>query len=47
MLDGERDSAVFAAALGLGDLPVEEQRLRVKQIKDRIKARLRRERRSP
>lgn len=46
MLDGERDSSVFAAALGLGDLPVQEQRLRVKQLKDRIKARLRRERRS-
>ena len=42
MLDGERDTAVFAAALGVSDLPVDEQFAAVKKAKDRIKARLKR-----
>lgn len=42
MLAGERDTAVFAAALGIGDLPAGEQFAAVKKAKDRIKARLKR-----
>ena len=43
MLDGERDTAVFAEALGLQHLTVVEQRHRVKQHKDRLIKRLQRE----
>ena len=43
MLDGERDTAVFAEALGLQCLTVVEQRRRVKQHKDRLIKRLQRE----
>lgn len=42
MLDGERDTAAFAAALGLTDLPPDEQFEMVKRAKDRVKARLKR-----
>lgn len=42
LVQGERRTAVFAAALGIATLPQEEQQRRVKQIKDRIKKRLRR-----
>ena len=42
MLDGERDTAVFAAALGLTDLSPDEQFEAVKRAKDRVKARLKR-----
>lgn len=42
MLDGERDTAVFAAAMGLTDRPADVQADEVKRAKDRIKARLRR-----
>src|SRR5204862_6197783 len=42
MLDGERDTAVFAAALGVSDRPSEEQFDVVKRAKDRNKARLKR-----
>ncbi|MDB5308364.1 MAG: hypothetical protein JWO38_2566 [Gemmataceae bacterium] len=42
MRDGERRTEVFAAALGLVDRPPDEQKRGVKQVKDRIKARLRR-----
>lgn len=34
-MNGERRTKVFAQSLGFGDLPPEEQRRRVKQIKDR------------
>ena len=40
--DGERQTVVFAAALGITDRPQDEQLRVVKQVKDRIKARLRR-----
>lgn len=42
MLDGERETAVFAAALGLTHVPPDEQAAAVKRAKDRVKARLRR-----
>jgi DNA-directed RNA polymerase specialized sigma24 family protein len=42
MRDGERHSAVFAALLGIGDRPADDQRHEVKKAKDRIVARLRR-----
>lgn len=42
MLDGERETAVFAAVLGLADRPAAEQADEVKRVKDRIKARLKR-----
>ncbi len=42
MLGGERSTAAFAALMGLGDLPADEQELQVKRAKDRIKARLKR-----
>jgi DNA-directed RNA polymerase specialized sigma24 family protein len=42
MKDGERRTAVFAAALGLTDKPADEQIAMVKRAKDRIMARLRR-----
>ena len=40
--DGERDTAVFAAVLGIADRPAGEQAAEVKRVKDRIMARLRR-----
>jgi DNA-directed RNA polymerase specialized sigma24 family protein len=42
LLDGERDTAVFAGALGIADRPADEQADEVKRAKDRIKARLKR-----
>jgi hypothetical protein len=42
MLDGERDTAVFAAVLGIADRPADEQFDDVKRAKDRVKARLKR-----
>ncbi len=42
ILDGERDTAVFAAALGLADRPAAEQVDAVKRAKDRVKARVKR-----
>ena len=42
MRDGERRTAVFAASLGIADRPPDEQTRVVKQVKDRIKVRLRR-----
>ena len=45
MLEGERRTAVIAAAIGLGDRPPAEQEVEVKRIKDRLKARIRRARR--
>jgi DNA-directed RNA polymerase specialized sigma24 family protein len=39
-LKGERQTRAFAEALGLGDLPAEEQRIEVKRFKDRIVKRL-------
>lgn len=40
MKDGERETAVFAAALEITDRPPDEQAAVVKRAKDRIKARL-------
>jgi DNA-directed RNA polymerase specialized sigma24 family protein len=42
MRDGERRTVVFAASLGITDRPPDEQTRVVKQVKDRIKVRLRR-----
>lgn len=42
MRAGERQTAVFAGALGVGDQSVAEQEAVVKRAKDRIKARLKR-----
>lgn len=42
MNQGERDRRVFAEALGLTNLPAEEQRAEIKRTKDRIFARFRR-----
>lgn len=42
MLEGERDTPLFAAALGLAHLSAEEQEIEVKRVKDRIKARIKR-----
>lgn len=42
MRDGERDTAAFADALGLTELPDAEQATEVKRVKDRVKARLKR-----
>jgi DNA-directed RNA polymerase specialized sigma24 family protein len=42
MADGERDTPVFAAAMGLTGRPADEQEAEVKRAKDRIKARLKR-----
>ncbi|HEV7214509.1 MAG TPA: hypothetical protein VGP33_05235 [Chloroflexota bacterium] len=39
---GERSTAKYAAALNILDQPVEEQRLEVKRVKDRVKKRLQR-----
>ena len=42
MLDGERDTAVFAEALGVSHLSPDGQADAVKRAKDRVKARLKR-----
>jgi hypothetical protein len=42
MRDGERDTPVFAAALGITDRPADEQAAEVKRAKDRVTARLKR-----
>jgi DNA-directed RNA polymerase specialized sigma24 family protein len=42
MRSGERKTSVFAKALGISDLPVEEQKSQVKRVKDRLKKRLKR-----
>jgi len=42
MLKGERETAVFAAVLGIQDVPVPQQRKVVKQHKDRLKQQLKR-----
>lgn len=43
MAEGERSTDEFAAVLGIGELPIVEQRRIVKQHKDRLKAQLKRE----
>lgn len=40
LLEGERSTSAYAAALGISDLPADEQRAEVKRVKDRIKKRL-------
>lgn len=40
MREGVRDTAAYAEAMGIADRPEPEQRLRAKQIKDRLKKRL-------
>jgi len=42
MLGGERNTAAFAAVMGITDRPSDEQEREVKRAKDRIKARLKR-----
>jgi Sigma-70 region 2 len=42
MFSGERRTAVFAAVLGIEHLPIQEQRKRVKQAKDRLRLQLKR-----
>ncbi|MBA4192345.1 MAG: hypothetical protein C0467_30610 [Planctomycetaceae bacterium] len=42
MRTGERRTEVFAAALGLGNEPLESQERHIKRLKDRIKQRLKR-----
>lgn len=42
LIEGERRTDVFARVLDIAHLPQEEQRLRVKQVKDRLKKRLKR-----
>ncbi len=42
MRDGERDTPVFAAVLGLAHLSADEQAAEVKRAKDRVMARLKR-----
>jgi hypothetical protein len=42
MRDGEKHTAVFAAAAGFSDLPPDEQAREVKRVKDRIKKRIQR-----
>ena len=43
LLDGERKTAVFAEALGIGHLPMKDQRAEVKRVKDKLKKRIERE----
>lgn len=43
LLHGERKTAVFAEALGITHLPVNEQRTEVKRVKDKLKKRIERE----
>ena len=42
MFDGQRSTAVFADAMGLGSLPADEQERQVKRMKDRVAKRLQR-----
>jgi RNA polymerase sigma-70 factor (ECF subfamily) len=42
MLDGQRETRIFAEAIGQGHLPLQEQKREVKRVKDRIKKRLER-----
>jgi RNA polymerase sigma factor (sigma-70 family) len=42
ILQGERKTAVFAQALGIGHLPKEEQKTQVKRVKDKLQKRLQR-----
>jgi hypothetical protein len=42
MMEGERETAAFAVAMGISGLDVEEQRTEVKRMKDKVKARIRR-----
>ena len=42
IIEGERDTKVFAEALGLGKLGKAERARRVNRVKDRVKKRLRR-----
>lgn len=42
MYNGERRTSAFAAVLGLEHLPIEVQRQRVKQVKDRLRLRVKR-----
>lgn len=42
MYNGERSTSAFAAVLGIEHLPIEVQRQRVKQVKDRLRLRIKR-----
>jgi RNA polymerase sigma-70 factor (ECF subfamily) len=42
MYNGERRTSAFAAVLGIEHLPIEVQRQRVKQVKDRLRLRVKR-----
>ena len=42
MYNGERSTSAFAAILGIEHLPIEVQRQRVKQVKDRLRLRIKR-----
>lgn len=42
LLDGDTSTEAAADALGIGHLPVEEQRIEVKRNKDRMKAKIKR-----
>lgn len=42
ILQGERKTAVFAEALGIGHLPTSVQRVEVKRVKDKLKKRIER-----
>lgn len=44
VLQGERDTAAYAAVLGLEDLPAAERKREVKRVKERLKLRIRRAR---
>jgi RNA polymerase sigma factor (sigma-70 family) len=44
-LEGERSTAVIAAAIGLGDRPYAEQKAEVQRLKNRVETRLKRARR--
>jgi len=43
MLQGERKTALYAGALGIGHLPTRDQRAEVKRVKDKLKKRIKRE----
>lgn len=42
MMEGERDTEAFVEVMGIGHLDLDEQRVEVKRMKDKLKARLRR-----
>ncbi len=46
VLQGERKTAVFAEALGIADLPQNDQRAEVKRVKDKLKKRIERKART-